>query len=211
MPRTSQLVLAYLEKAPAKLWRSNPEVLRRHIGGRAGIYALYRGDRLLYVGLAKYLTVRLMQHLINGLGGQWNRFSVYVTVKDEHIKELESLVLRIASPAGNTATPSLARSEDLGPKILAEAKGLSASEPRPDGRKRSGGPTGVRRALQGRRRERIYRATLRPDGTISYARQVHTSPSGAAAAALGRACDGWTFWKFRDDSGEWVPLRNLRP
>lgn len=210
MPQGKQLVLEHLEGVSANLWRSHSKILRQHIGGRPGIYALYRRKRLVYVGLAKYVGVRLNQHLRDDLAGGWDHFSVYLTAREDHIAELESLVLRIIMPRGNKAAGSLARSKDLGPEVERALQELSASSP--PRKQRRGGPRGTRRVLQGRRGGRPIRATLHPDGTITYARRIHTSPSGAASAALGRTCDGWTFWHYKDDAtGEWVALNKLRP
>jgi len=43
----------------------------------------------------------------------WDHFNVYLTQGDEHLKELESLVLRIASPKGNRVAGKFMGSSDL--------------------------------------------------------------------------------------------------
>jgi len=78
-----------------------------------GVYALYKGDRLYYVGLATNLRRRIKQHLNDRHAGKWNRFSLYLVRKANHIKELESLILRIANPKGNAAIGRLKGAEDL--------------------------------------------------------------------------------------------------
>jgi hypothetical protein len=77
------------------------------------VYALYKGGALYYVGLAKNLRSRLRGHLRDRHAEAWNRFSVYLTRGDQHLKELESLVLRIASPTGNRTTGKFSGSKDL--------------------------------------------------------------------------------------------------
>ena len=85
--------------------------------GQRGVYALYRGNQLRYVGLASNLRSRLAQHLRDRHAGTWDHFSIYLTVTDEHLRELESLVLRIASPKGNKLIGQFFNSEDLRPRF----------------------------------------------------------------------------------------------
>lgn len=227
MPKRQQLVLEHLERVSGKVMSEYPEIIRAQLRGRAGVYALYRKDKLYYVGLASNLTVRLQQHLTDRLRGKWDRFSVYLTARDEHIKELESLILRIVVPGGNRTGGRLVHSKDLRGdlrKLIADCDALKLAELMGEKRKASrqgqatskkakGVPKGLlgqRRSLQGRRRGLEYHATLRPDGTIRYGQRTFQSPSAAAAAALGRACNGWTFWQYRDGSSQWAPLKNLR-
>ncbi|MCH7876402.1 MAG: DUF2924 domain-containing protein [Gemmatimonadetes bacterium] len=69
--------------------------------------------------------------------------------------------------------------------------------------------------LQGRlplRREykgRVYRATVRPDGTIRYGRRVYASPTSAAKEIVRGRVNGWQFWQFERSPGEWVRLSEL--
>jgi hypothetical protein len=90
-----------------------PTVVREFIRGRNGVYALYKRDRLYYVGLARNLRSRLRGHTRDRHAGKWDRFSIYLTENDEHLKELESLILRIAEPRGNRVTGKFIASEDL--------------------------------------------------------------------------------------------------
>lgn len=88
-------------------------VLRERIGRRNGIYALYRGKRLYYVGLATNLRSRLRSHLRDRHAGTWDRFSLYLTDGDRHLREIESLVLRISDPKGNRVWGALPGAKDL--------------------------------------------------------------------------------------------------
>lgn len=58
-----QLVCQHLEGASAKLFEQYADILREYVRGRHGVYALYKEDRLYYVGLAGNLRSRLKQHL----------------------------------------------------------------------------------------------------------------------------------------------------
>lgn len=66
-----------------------------------------------YVGLASNLRSRLNSHLRDRHADTWDRFSIHLTVGDEHLRELESLVMRIATPKGNKQKGKFSRSEDL--------------------------------------------------------------------------------------------------
>ena len=70
--------------------------MREFIGRNAGIYALFRKGRLYYVGLATALRSRLKAHIKNRHGNSWDSFSIYLTIKDQHMREIEALLLRIA-------------------------------------------------------------------------------------------------------------------
>ena len=59
------------------------------------------------------LRGRLAHHLKDRHHDSWNRFSVYLTIGDSHLRELESLILRIVKPAGNKQKGKFAKSEDL--------------------------------------------------------------------------------------------------
>jgi hypothetical protein len=96
------LVTQYLEGISGSALDKYQKVIREYVKRRHGIYALYRRDRLYYVGLASNLKNRLNHHLKDKHKGRWDRFSVYLTIGDTHLKELESLVLRIVQPKGNS-------------------------------------------------------------------------------------------------------------
>ena len=102
-----------MKKFPDRPWRTIKDIIREYVAKRHGVYALYRGNRLYYVGLASNLRNRLRHHLRDRHGQSWDRFSVYLTIGDSHIKELESLVLRIVSPPGNKTGGTFGKAENL--------------------------------------------------------------------------------------------------
>lgn len=104
MPRAdhSVLVTEFIEKLSGEIFEARyRQQFAELIRGHAGIYALYRGDSLYYVGLASDLMRRVDQHNTDHHRGKWDRFSVYLTGRDEHMKPLESLLLRVFRPPGN--------------------------------------------------------------------------------------------------------------
>ena len=56
--KTNHLVCEYLEHIDRKMLVQYQDIVREFIRGRHGIYALYKGNRLYYVGLASNLRSR---------------------------------------------------------------------------------------------------------------------------------------------------------
>ena len=115
--RREALVHRHLENVSRKLFERHPDVVRDFIGGNAGIYALYRKKKLYYVGLAKALRNRLKAHVKNRHSNSWDRFSIYLTIKDQHIREIEALILRVANPPGAKQRGKLFQSENMRQQI----------------------------------------------------------------------------------------------
>ncbi len=228
MPARKQLVTAHLEAVSGRVFEQYPEVLKEMIRGHSGIYALYNRDRLHYVGLASNLMRRLKQHQRDRHRGYWDRFSVYLTLDDRHMKELESLLIRIVQPTGNRQGGRFASSSNLTPELNRRMKDFDADRRatllggqvhrqrrrRKAAKKRGSaalaGLHDQRRRLQAEHAGWIYMATLRRDGTISYAGTVYETPTAAAKVIVKRSVNGWTFWSYRDPRKGWVPLSTLR-
>jgi hypothetical protein len=107
------LVIEHLEGISRAAIKRYPDIITEFVQRKNGVYALYKGETLYYVGLAKNLRSRLRGHLRDRHADAWDRFNIYLTRGDEHLKELESLVLRIASPMGNRVTGKFMGSKDL--------------------------------------------------------------------------------------------------
>jgi hypothetical protein len=225
--RQKRLVIGHLEKVSGDVFDQYPSVIRDLIKGKSGVYALYRNDSLYYVGLAKNLIGRLKAHTRDRHQRKWTRFSVYLTIHDDHIKELESLMLRVVSPRGNRQSGKLIASKSLRRDLNNAIKAHDA-----DRRARLLGGHHTRRRvrakaakdlrknilfgifdrgiqLRGWYKDWEYRAHLRKDGRIRYDGEIYDTPSGAGKAARGISTNGWTFWHYRD-GGEWVPLKKLK-
>ena len=113
MAKKGQLVSQYLERISADVFDKYISVIKGYVGRRQGVYALYKGNKLYYVGLASNMNARLKQHLRDKHEGKWNKFSVYLTIGDTHLKEIESLVLRVILPPGNAAKGKFGYAQDL--------------------------------------------------------------------------------------------------
>lgn len=224
------LVSEYLERVGGDVLASEHfrAIVRGMIKGHAGVYALYKNESLYYVGLASNLMGRVNHHLKDRHAGKWNRFSVYLTSKGEHIKPIESLLLRIINPKGNQVQGRLPGAVDLKKELNRQVSEQQADErarllggvlARNRRRKKAASAKGsvvlagsvdrlirLRADYKGER----YLASLRKDGHISYAGELYASPSAAARALLGRGgVNGWRFWHYKKGT-QWVPLAELR-
>jgi hypothetical protein len=113
MVKRKALVSQPLENISRDALGKYQNIIRRYVRRRQGVYALYRRKKLYYVGLASNLRSRLVHHLKDRHGDSWDRFSVYFTIGDTHLKELESLILRIVKPPANKVSGKFARSQDI--------------------------------------------------------------------------------------------------
>jgi len=125
--RKRALLLQYLEGVSWKILEDYPQAVRELIRSRAGVYALYRrSGKLYYVGLASNLMGRINSHLRDRHHGVWDRFSVYLTQHHEHMKELESLLLRIVKPSGNSQGGRFARIQSIASSLNRRMKDIDA-------------------------------------------------------------------------------------
>lgn len=93
--KNNSIVREFVEGISGKVLEQYRPLIGQLIKRRAGVYALYKNDRLYYVGLASNLMARVNGHLKDRHKGKWDRFSVYLTIADSHIRPLEALLLRI--------------------------------------------------------------------------------------------------------------------
>ncbi|MGI9229499.1 MAG: hypothetical protein ACR2P9_06545 [Gammaproteobacteria bacterium] len=231
MSTKSQLVTNHLEKISGEIFKDYREEIRGLIRGKAGVYALYRRDELYYIGLASNLMRRLDRHLKDRHKGSWDKFSIFLTRRDEHIKELESLLLRISAPQGNKVTGKFASSINMSRELNRDMKQKDShkqakimgkntdkaatkrkTKTRNSKKKTLEGLVSSRMTLKGEYKDYEYRASLRKNGTIQYDGCVYHNPTAAAKAAtsLKRGITGWLFWRYKDKSGEWVKLQNIK-
>jgi hypothetical protein len=230
MAKPTQLVSQHLENISRDALEKYLHIVRRYVVGRQGVYALYRRGKLYYVGLARDLRWRLNAHLKDRLAPHWDRFRVYLTIGDKHLKELESLLLRVVKPkpSGNVQTGKFAASENLVYQFKREIKahqraelnvlvGLSGDLERAQ-KAANIPPSGVPLAryatgpfnIGARYKGVTFRAHVRRDGRIRFQGKTYKSPSGAGRAVCKRSCNGWQFWKYERAPGDWVRLDVLR-
>jgi len=115
--KSRPIITGHLEKIGSKVFDDYSSVITGLIKGHQGIYALYKKDRLYYVGLASNLKSRINAHKKDKHQGKWTHFSLYIIRKEDHIKEIESMILSIAYPKGNSIRGKLHNSKDLRPLL----------------------------------------------------------------------------------------------
>lgn len=227
MTRRERLVVEHLEDISRQVLETYPQVIKELIRGKPGVYALYSKGKLQYVGLASNLLLRLRQHRNDRHGRSWDRFSVFLTVHGQHSKELESLILRMVGPKGNSRGGKFIDSKNLGAIVNKRIKNadddrrallLGGQVARQRRRAKSKSKRGSlvlagvidrRTSLRATYKGYEYRASLRRDGTISFGGKLYNSPSAAARAAVKRNVSGWGFWRYKE-KGEWVRLGKIR-
>ncbi len=224
--RREALVHQHLENVSRDLLEQHPDVVRQFVGRNAGIYALYKREKLYYVGLATALRGRLRAHVRNRHGTSWDRFSIYLTIKDQHLREIEALLLRIANPIGAKQRGKLAQSKDMRRRIkrairekqYSEVSSLFGRETTPVKQQRSskGRDGDLRRLLpqagriKGTLKGKVYRARVRRSGDVRFNGKLYKSLSVAAFAAVKRPTNGWWFWQVERGRGNWVRLNKIR-
>ena len=223
------LVSAHLERINARVFEQFQDVIKQLVSKRHGVYALYKSDRLYYVGLARDLKTRLKQHLKDQHAKRWDRFSLYLTHTDEHLKELETLVVHISQPKGNIQRGKFARSMNLGPQLkqlltdkvtnilsgtkkikkqITKRKKVSVAK-----RPKSPGLQGLLPAnsqLRAVYKGKEYAAMVDEQGRIIIDGLTFNSPSSAATHVTKGPKDGWLFWRCQDEKGVWVNIDQLR-
>ena len=95
------LVRAYAERISAGLLEKHGDTVRLVIGKKKGVYVLSKDSKPYYVGLASKLPSRLSHHLKDRHAGKWDRFNFYAIRSRKYIKDIESILIRVAQPEGN--------------------------------------------------------------------------------------------------------------
>ena len=224
-PRT--LVVKKLEGVSKLIFRNYYKQITGLIGNSHGIYALYDENELYYVGKSTDLKNRVKQHLKDRHFASWTHFSLYLVRKADHIGEIESLIIRVASPKGNRKKYRTDQESSLLQELKAQVKQRQKEEfnsvfGKSFGRRqrKTGGDQKLNKldGLVGRKtslyrtyKGKEYRALLTPRGKIKLNGKLFSTPTAAALAIVKRSTvNGWTFWYYRNPEGEWAKLAELR-
>ena len=232
------LIFGYLERIASDVFDNYHKEITALVGKQHGVYALYKKNHLYYVGLAGNLKTRVTQHLKDRHAKKWDRFSLYLIEKAEHLKEIESLLIRIAEPKGNLTKGGLRQSLNLRKalkKSMEQQKKEEIARIFRSGKKEKHGKartiaskTVRKRVITNRRvpplkglfpagtelmakfKGQSYEAHVTEDGKVSMGDEIFNSPSAAAIFVTGGPKDGWIFWRHKNEKGEWVLLDELR-
>lgn len=107
------LVRAYAENISAKLLQQHGDTVKTVIGRKQGVYVLSKHGKPYYIGLASKLPSRLSHHLKDRHAGNWDRFNFYAIRSKKYIKDLESILIRVARPEGNRQRGGFGRDKNL--------------------------------------------------------------------------------------------------
>jgi len=158
--------------------------------------------------------------------------------KLDHIREIESLVLRIADPRGNRAGGRLKNAIDLRRELRRsmeersrleiesivprawrrDKKRIHLEQARRATRSKSRQSTSKERPLKklfagkqivAAHKGEKYSARVNRYGVIRLKGVIYETPTAAAVSITGKPTNGWNFWKVRNN-GELVRLRKLR-
>ena len=230
--KSRTIIRGHLEKISSRIFDQNRKQIAEIIEGHQGIYALYRKEKLYYVGLATDLRRRINWHLRDKHKGKWTHFSLYILRRDEHLREVEALVLRIADSTGNYAKGKLKGSKDLRRSLKALLRKdfkefiddlLGGGEPaRKKGKRRKAKGRGERplkgyfpkgKMIYTSYKGKDYKAWVYGGGTIKIipSGELFNSPSMAGISVTKKkTMNGWRFWKYKDKNGELVYIDQLR-
>lgn len=87
--------------------------LRQIMKGYSGIYVLYHGAEIYYVGLTKDLFGRLSAHLKDRHRRKWDHFAIFRIKRAGFLKDVETLLMRVVRPRGNRSMGHIGRGGDL--------------------------------------------------------------------------------------------------
>jgi len=231
--KSRPIVVGHLERVNSKVFDRYRKQITDMIRGNYGVYALYRREKLYYVGLATDFRRRINQHLRDRHKGKWNYFSLYLIRKIDHLREIEALLVRIGKPGGNKQKGKLKRSKNLRPRlkrlltedtkrVIEEILGIEKIVKKKRKKKSTKAKMAKeKRPLKGLLRDwqriyakykgKEYKAKVLPSGSIKLNGKLYDSPSAAAKAIIERGTvNGWNFWKYKDGSGNLVSIGSLR-
>ena len=115
-PQKGALIKGKTGRLPIQIIQ-NPvfeEHVRTLMKGHSGIYLLYKRKTLHYVGLAsKNLLGRLNDHQRDKHKGKWDRFVVYRIKSIRYLKDIETLLIGVLNPPGNSQEGKVPRDADM--------------------------------------------------------------------------------------------------
>jgi len=215
------LATSKLEMVSKEAFRQHYDLVTKLIGNSPGVYALYDDNELYYVGKSVDLRTRVKQHLRDRHLASWTHFSLYLANKEEHIHEIETLLIRIANPRGNRAKPKGKATGSLIKELKAMVRqkqkqeieklfgAKAASSPKADNRKAKASIKGlvkIRAPLFKTYKGKEYKAILETTDMIRIAGKSFKSATAAARAITHGPVNGLRFWNIEDLNGDWIKL-----
>ena len=113
------LVKGFLEKKDRKGFELLLPRYREVIGDSSGIYALYKSEKLYYVGLTRDLFGRIYWHQRDRHAGKWNKFIIFRIKRVGYLKDIETIIHNIVKTKGNKVRGRVPIDSDLN-RVLRE-------------------------------------------------------------------------------------------
>ena len=215
--------------------------IEKKIKTEHGVYALYNKEgKLYYVGRAVDIISRVKQHTKNRHSRQWFYFSIYFTKKKQDAHDVEAIILSVLPQVkGNKQNRSkLGEDKELKKQIKKIKKEVDQERIKkirrsstflkigPDKKKKQKRKRRKKnrlnlkdrfervRPLEGKYKDKIYKARLLKSGKIKYKGKPYDNPSAAAWAAIKRRSpssrpNGWSFWSVKNYKNKWIKLSKL--
>ena len=241
MKKRSTLLVEKLEGIGRGIFEKGyKKILKKHIGNKPGVYALYKKEKLYYVGQAQKLSSRITLHLSNKHARKWDNFSVYIAKKRRYVPDLEAVVIAIADPKGNERQPQLAKLKKATKlrRLIEKDMKEQHQEIMGSGRKARSKRKSKRRVTKAIQRKSLRSQNRKSSSSLvglfgidkplkaTYKKQEYRamlltsgkvlyngkeySPSGAGKVVTGLETNGRTFWQIQDHKNRWITLRALR-
>lgn len=112
------LVKAYAEGIASSVLARFPKEFKRVVGKKSGIYILTKGKKIYYVGIASRFASRLPWHLKDRHRRQWEAFSLYSIGRQRYLRDIESILIRVARPKGNRVRGHFGQKAKLNRKLV---------------------------------------------------------------------------------------------
>ena len=117
-----KLLKGVIEHIPSKSFEIIAESIEETMKGKSGIYALYKKNKLYYVGLATSLRGRIKKHTKDKHTNKWDTFSVYIIERTQFLKDIETIIILIADPSGNSVKGKIPQHHALRKILEKDAK-----------------------------------------------------------------------------------------
>lgn len=112
----SKLIDNYVENIPRVLLRKFKGQFEGWFKQGRGIYALYKGKNLYYVGMGR-IPGRILHHFYDKHKNKWDNFSAYIIRREKYTREFETIISRFARPMGSEAIGKLSKKNNLKRKV----------------------------------------------------------------------------------------------
>ena len=178
----AQMIVYQLHRASIDILLEYEKVLINKIGDKGGIYVLYKGKNIYYIGKATKLKQRIKQHFNDKHKDQWDAFSLYVVSDNKFIPELERILIALIKPSGNSLfyQREIKRSENELKEAIRSIRDEYLDKLFPSGKEVNKSTPFKSKLLKRTFKGKKYTALLQKDGTVIYNNKKYPSLTAVA-------------------------------